>query len=114
MKHKNLLIGAGIAALVSMPLLPHFSRNSFTAEVAKKEFETIEKPGRYIVTAKMNDGSARTLEVSDSLLEWKFDSSGLYKNIEPGKSYNFKVYGWKLPFLPCYENIVAANDVSSK
>jgi hypothetical protein len=36
----------------------------------------------------------------------KFDSSDFYGNLEKGKTYDLKVYGWRIPFFSMYPNIV--------
>jgi len=46
------------------------------------------------------------LENTDSLLYLKFNSSDLYKDMKEGNEYSVKVYGWRIPFLSTYRNIV--------
>ena len=36
----------------------------------------------------------------------KFDSSDFYGNLDVGKQYDLKVYGWRIPILSMYPNIV--------
>ncbi len=42
---------------------------------------------------------------SDDLLLGKFDSSTTYGTLEIGKSYEFDVVGWRVPFFSMYPNI---------
>lgn len=42
----------------------------------------------------------------DALWFWKFDSSDFYGNLDVGQHYDLKVYGWRIPFLTMYPNIV--------
>lgn len=42
----------------------------------------------------------------DALWFWKFDSSDFYGNLDVGKTYRLKVYGWRIPVLSMYPNIV--------
>jgi len=39
----------------------------------------------------------------------KFDSSDFYGNLEKGKTYDLKVYGWRIAFFSMYPNIVRMN-----
>lgn len=41
----------------------------------------------------------------------KFDSSDFYGNLDTGKTYTLKVYGWRIPFLSMYPNIVRMEEV---
>lgn len=45
-------------------------------------------------------------ENTDSLWYLKFDSSDVYGSLEEGKTYNAKVYGFRLPFFSMYKNII--------
>lgn len=42
----------------------------------------------------------------DSFLQWKFDSSDVYNNLDIGKTYNVKVNWYRVPFLSMYKNII--------
>ncbi len=44
-------------------------------------------------------------ENSDMIFKGKFNSSDFYSNIKIGKTYKFKVYGWRIPILSSYRNI---------
>lgn len=56
---------------------------------------------RYLVFAKKEVYQNR-----DTFWYWKFNSSDLYRDIENGKTYNFTVYGFRVPFLSWYRNII--------
>lgn len=51
------------------------------------------------------------LENSDSLLNMKFNSSDYYANIEVGKTYEFYVVGWRVPFFSMYRNILDYSEI---
>jgi hypothetical protein len=36
----------------------------------------------------------------------KFNSSDIYNQLEKGKKYRIKVYGFRIPFLSWYKNII--------
>lgn len=41
----------------------------------------------------------------------KYNSSDVYGNLDVGKHYRFKVYGWRIPILSMYPNLVKAEEV---
>ncbi len=41
----------------------------------------------------------------------KYNSSDVYGNLDVGKRYRFKVYGWRIPFFSMYPNLVRAEEV---
>lgn len=43
----------------------------------------------------------------------KYDSSDFYGNLDAGKRYDLKVYGWRIPFFSMYPNIVAMDEVAA-
>lgn len=49
---------------------------------------------------------AGVLRNDDALWFAKFNSSDIYGNLDIGKRYRLKVYGWRIPFLSMYPNIV--------
>lgn len=48
-------------------------------------------------------------ENTDSMLYLKFNSSDIYGRIKRGDVCSFQVYGWRVPFLSMYRNIVSAD-----
>lgn len=54
-----------------------------------------------------------TLENNDNILLWKFGSSELYGKIQKGRAYNFKVYGWRIPILGMYRNVISFSEVKN-
>ena len=45
-------------------------------------------------------------ENTDTVWYWKWNSSDFYNQIEVGKSYQFRVYGFRSPFMSWYKNII--------
>ena len=43
----------------------------------------------------------------------KFDSSDFYGNLDVGKHYDLKVYGWRISMLSMYPNIVRMKEVNA-
>jgi hypothetical protein len=47
----------------------------------------------------------------DCILRLKFSSSDLQGSLEPGKKYKIQFYGWRIPALSHYPNIIAAQEI---
>ena len=47
----------------------------------------------------------------DSFWHLKYNSSDVYGLLDKGKYYDIKVYGWRIPILSMYPNIVKATPV---
>jgi hypothetical protein len=107
------IIGIGVIVAGCLSLAPHCSRDAYTATVNKTAVKRYNKSDKYLIFTKLKDGSERVFENTDSWIEWKFDSSDVYGNIEDGKTYNFKTYGWRFPFMSWYENILSAEEVKN-
>jgi hypothetical protein len=50
-----------------------------------------------------------TFELTDSLMYGKFNSSDMYGSLQVGKTYTFKVVGWRNHFFSIYRNIISMN-----
>lgn len=48
--------------------------------------------------------------VPPSLWFWQFKSPELWRSLEAGKTYNIKTYGWRVPLLGIFPNIVDAKE----
>ena len=46
---------------------------------------------------------------SDAFFHFKFDSADVQASLVPGNSYFVDYYGWRIPFLSMYPNIVEVN-----
>ena len=46
-------------------------------------------------------------ENEDSLWYWKFNSNDFVFDIETGKTYQFLLVGYRIPFLSAFPNIIA-------
>ena len=91
-------------------IVPLFVRNTYTVEVTGKEriYTSNENASSsyYLVFAKELDGDVKVFKNSDELLLGKFGSSNIQAGMEIGGTYDVDVYGFRVPFLSWYENIV--------
>ncbi|MBU4502908.1 MAG: DUF1523 family protein [Nanoarchaeota archaeon] len=114
---RNKIIGFGVAALIcvgALRSLPHFDRETYTATVTEKQVKRYNGKDKYVIFTELMDGTTKVFENTDSLIEWKFDSSDIYGGLDEGKIYNIKTYGWRIPFLSAYENILDIEEIVLK
>jgi hypothetical protein len=105
---KIAITGAAIglsATILATFNLPHFSRDTITARVEDKEVKRYSNKDKYLIFTDKG-----VFENTDSWIELKFNSSDLYGKLEKGKTYDFRVYGWRIPLLSKYRNIVRARE----
>lgn len=57
---------------------------------------------KYLVFTNVGE----TFENTDSWWHLKFGSSDIQGRLTVGETYNAKVYGWRVPFLSWYRNII--------
>lgn len=51
-----------------------------------------------------------TFKDEDALVFFKFNSSDVYGQLEKGRSYTCKVFGWRMPLFSSYRNIISCKD----
>ncbi len=106
------LIALAIGAMSVLTFAPHCDRQVYEGvTVTEKAVKRVRQSDKYLLFTKLNDGQTRVFENTDSLLEAKFNSSDVYAEIEVGTKYDLESYGWRIPFLSFYENILGAQPV---
>ena len=102
----SVLIGGIIIALI-FGLIYLFCWNKHTHDITVtdknvKVTSSGEKTdSKYLIFT--DDG---TYEITDSLFNFRFDSSDLYGQIKVGERYTITTVGIRIPFFSCYENIL--------
>lgn len=101
---------------------PHFDRESYQVKVIGSE--RVVSGDKYVVfTQDVDTGKEGAFENTDSLLEClfdgcKFDSSTLQAKLKGAEKSNavcdIRTYGWRVPFLSMYKNIINADCKSPK
>jgi len=90
-----------LGLLILSPLYAYKTVDNVTCKVADKERITKKESSKYLIFCENE-----VLENTDSLWYWKWNSSDIYGKIKKGEEYNFKVYGWRIPFLSMSRNII--------
>jgi len=78
--------------------------------------ESIEKNSnsKYLVTTKNSEGEIEVFENTDAWLSGKFAASDVQGLFEEGCEYKADVYGWRVPALSMYRNIVSVESLGGE
>lgn len=110
--HSNAPLGFYLIALIVLiiicvgrPINKVQNMRNVTVTVTDKAVKNKSDDGKYLVFGKYENGEVCTLEITDSLLMLRFDSSDVYAGIEVGNTYVFKVGGSRNKLFSWYPNI---------
>lgn len=101
-----------IVGSIILTVIGHTNTNTYTAYVIEKEVKNEKNSSKYLIFTELENGERKVFQNTDSWLRFKFDSSDYYSEIQQGESYQFDVYGFRIPFLSRYENIIGIEKVS--
>lgn len=106
-----ILIVLVIAVIVLLTWIPYgLTRGEITARVLRAE-RVVSGSGESTTSKYLIFTDQETLQNTDCLWAGKFRSSDLYGQIMIDSTYTFEVYGWRIPFLSMYRNILTATTV---
>ncbi|TVQ83321.1 MAG: DUF1523 family protein [Micavibrio sp.] len=117
MKSKTIFVAAGAvmltAAFAGSAAYQYGTQDQVTFTVTDKERLVARDGGsaKYLVSTRDTQGGIEVFENTDALLQWKFNSSDIQAKLEVGGTYDAQVYGWRVPFLSMYRNIVDVESV---
>jgi hypothetical protein len=89
-----------LTILISGPLYALGTKSVANCTLNEKERIAENDSSKYLIFCE-----EEVFENADSLWYWKWNSSDFYSLLEEGRSYEFKVYGWRIPILSSYRNI---------
>lgn len=99
--------GLTILFLIVVPTTcSHMSRETVQTKILDKDRVVTDESSKYLVY-----GETEVFENTDSILEGKFSSSDIQGHLVIGECYQLEVYGWRVPFLSRYRNIVESAEV---
>ena len=90
-----------VSSIIASPFYVYGTADTVSITITGKERGN-GRDSSYLVYAE-----DETFECTDSLLRLKFNSSDVYGSLEVGKTYIASVYGWRVPMLSWYRNIVS-------
>ena len=100
-----LLVGVLFSAIA------HMERGTVRFEVQGRE-RVLSDKGNRVESKYLVFTNRETFEVTDSLLEWRFNSSDTYGRLEEGKCFVGEAYGWRVPLLSMYRNLVKVEEIT--
>ena len=90
---------------------PHFFKNTYIVTIANKRVIRHDNIDTYLIYTQMQDGNLRIFENTNSLLEFKIRSEDLYWGLIINGKYEIKAYGFSIPLLTSYQNIIKVKGV---
>lgn len=102
---------AAVGAIIALPIYYVKGTEEQVTITIKKTERIVQRGGndaKYLVFT-----DSEVFEDTDSILNGKFNSSDLYGQLENGKTYNCKVYGYRMPFFSSYRNLVKCDPVAT-
>ena len=86
------------------------TESSFTASV--KNTERVCTGGETVTCEYLVYTDVETLENTDVIWYLKYNSGDIQSSLEKGKTYIFRVYGFRIPFLSVHRNIISVKEES--
>lgn len=95
-----------IVLSIAITCLPHFFRDTYTVVVTNKKVVSSKNGDKYFVYTQAEDGRIIVFRIANNLMELKFNSEDLYLAMAVHRKYEITAYGFNIPLLSCYQNIV--------
>lgn len=110
---KNITGGCGFIVVAGIVLIgiafPYWTADTVSITVTDKE-RIVEHSRESVSSKYLVFTETETFENTDCLARFKFNSSDIQGKLKEGSSYVADVYGWRIPFLSSYRNIVSVHD----
>lgn len=106
------IILVGVGTVITNFIGNYYKEESIVITVKDKE-RVANRDGdgaKYLIWSE--DGE--TFENVDSLFKGKFNSSDLYGQLERGKKYKCKVYGFRSGFWSMYRNLISCSEYKNE
>ncbi|MFT5873151.1 MAG: hypothetical protein ACI8WT_002093 [Clostridium sp.] len=92
-------------------VFPHFFRNTYIVTIASKRIITLDNTDTYLIYTQMEDGNIKIFKNTNSLIEFKIHSENVYWGLIISGKYEIKAYGWSMPLLSTYQNIIKVKGI---
>lgn len=100
-----------IASSFAMPIIQATSSSEIVDIVVVDKDRITTGSGDSMSSKYLIFTETETFENTDSLTRWKFNSSDIQGKLLVGNAYQVEVYGYRIPFLSQYRNIVDVETV---
>ena len=80
--------------------------SEYTITITDKERIYSDGDSKYLIFGEDANGTSLVFENTDSFFHGKWNSSNIQGQLKEGNTYTIKVYGYRIPMLSMYENII--------
>jgi len=101
---KTLIILLVVSLLAISPIIAYNTDTYVEFTVNSKERIQSDDSSKYLI---FTDNGV--YQNTDTVWYWKFNSSDVYNDLKVGDTYTARVYGFRIPFLSMYKNIINVN-----
>ena len=106
----SIIIAVILVGMIGFSLIfPLVTQDTVTMTIKDKERITKNNDSYYLVYTE-----GEVYKNDDCLILGKFDSSDIYSDMDKGKTYEAEIYGWRVPFLSMYKNIVSIKELEDR
>lgn len=98
-----------ICILLAIPAIIAYSTDEYVKITIKEKERITDGSGQNMVSKYLVFTDGEVFENTDSVWYWKWNSSDVYNELAQGKEYTARVYGYRVPFLSWYRNIITIN-----
>ena len=110
MKKDNLLIIIIIVAMLGAAAIIPFATEDTTTFTVRDKERVITGTGENMSSKYLVFTESETFKNSDCMVRGKWNSSDVYSQLQPGTTYTATVYGWRIPFMSSYRNILTVSE----
>ena len=91
---------------------PHFFRSTYTVTIANKRIVRSNNVDTYLIYTQTQAGNIRIFKDANSLMEFKIRSADVYWGVIINRKYKIKAYGFSIPIISSYQNIINIKGVN--
>jgi hypothetical protein len=104
---KNLYLPLALAVIIAVAGFgfPYWTAETVTITIEDKE-RVLQRSGDDLTAKYLVFTETETFQNTDCLIRFKFNASDLQGSLKRGETYEVLVYGWRIPFLSVYRNLV--------
>jgi hypothetical protein len=106
----TIIIGVLITSILAISLLyAYLTDEVVTITITDKE-RIVTGSGDTLSSKFLIYADGEVFQNTDSLWYWKWNSADVQNELKVGQEYTVKVYGWRVPFLSMFRNVVEVNN----
>ena len=79
--------------------------------VTEKTVKNYNESSKYLIFTETDNGAVKVFEITDSILNLRFNSSDLYGEIKEDTKYKIYYKGFRTPIISAYPNIYKVEEI---